>query len=110
MAAIYSNGGNCWNIFGFNFTKRDAISSLYKISMVHTGQAKRLLDRGAWNRICDLWFASPMLYHATELRGQVGSSAWYFGSSLVPSISVCFHDLKDVFLVVSGVMYSGEDI
>jgi hypothetical protein len=30
MAAIYSNGG----ILGFNFSKRDALSSLYKISMV----------------------------------------------------------------------------
>ena len=34
MAAIYSNGGNRWNILGFNFTKRDALSSLHKISMV----------------------------------------------------------------------------
>jgi hypothetical protein len=39
MAAIYSNGGNRWNTLGFNFTsfnftKRDALSSLYKISMV----------------------------------------------------------------------------
>jgi hypothetical protein len=34
MAAIDSNGGNRWNILGFNFTKRDALSSLYKISMV----------------------------------------------------------------------------
>jgi hypothetical protein len=33
MAAIYSNGGNRWNILGFTFTKRDAVSSLYKISM-----------------------------------------------------------------------------
>ena len=33
MAAIYSNGGNHWNIHGFNFTKRDALSSVYKISM-----------------------------------------------------------------------------
>ena len=33
MAAIYSNGGNRWNILGFNFTKRDALSSAYKISM-----------------------------------------------------------------------------
>jgi hypothetical protein len=37
MAAIYSNGGNRWNILGFNFTKRDALSSLYKISMAGTG-------------------------------------------------------------------------
>ena len=36
MAAIYSNGGNRWIILGFNFTKRDALSSLYKISMVYT--------------------------------------------------------------------------
>jgi hypothetical protein len=34
MAAIYSNGGNRWNILGFYFTKRDALSSVYKISMV----------------------------------------------------------------------------
>jgi hypothetical protein len=34
MAAIYSNGGNRWNILGFDFTKRDALSSVYKISMV----------------------------------------------------------------------------
>jgi hypothetical protein len=33
MAAIYSNGGNRWNILGFNFTKRDALSSVYKICM-----------------------------------------------------------------------------
>ena len=25
--------GNRWNILGFNFTKRDALSSVYKISM-----------------------------------------------------------------------------
>jgi hypothetical protein len=34
MAAIYSNGGNHWNILGFNFTKKDALSSVYKISMM----------------------------------------------------------------------------
>jgi hypothetical protein len=33
MAAIFSNGGNRWNILAFNFTKRDALSSVYKISM-----------------------------------------------------------------------------
>jgi hypothetical protein len=38
MAAIYSNGGNRWNILGFNFTKRDALSSVYKISMVKLPQ------------------------------------------------------------------------
>ena len=36
MAAIYSNGGNRRNILGFNFTKRDALSSVYKISMDHS--------------------------------------------------------------------------
>jgi hypothetical protein len=36
MAAIYSNGGNRWNILAFNFTKRDALSSVYKISMAHS--------------------------------------------------------------------------
>jgi hypothetical protein len=34
MAAIYSNGGNRWNILGFNFTERDALSSVYKISLL----------------------------------------------------------------------------
>ena len=38
MAAIYSNGGNRWNILGFNFTKRDALSSVYKISMKVTSK------------------------------------------------------------------------
>jgi hypothetical protein len=33
MAAIYSNGVNRWNILGFNFTKRDVLSSVYKISI-----------------------------------------------------------------------------
>ena len=33
MAAIYSNGDNRWNVLGFNFTKRDALSSVCKISM-----------------------------------------------------------------------------
>jgi hypothetical protein len=54
MAAIYSNGGNHWNILGFNFTKRDALSSVYKISMVTSAilylrrisiQCKTLRDR-----------------------------------------------------------------
>ena len=38
MAAIYSNGGNRWNILAFNFTKRDALSSAYKISVEETTQ------------------------------------------------------------------------
>ena len=32
--AIY--GGNRWNMLGFNFNKRDALSSVYKISMQAT--------------------------------------------------------------------------
>ena len=31
MAAIYSNGGNRWNILGFNFTKIDALSSVSQL-------------------------------------------------------------------------------
>jgi hypothetical protein len=31
MAAIYSNGSNRWNIFGFNFIKRAALSYLVYI-------------------------------------------------------------------------------
>jgi hypothetical protein len=36
MAAIHSNGGNCWHMLGFNSTKRDALSSVFKISMLQT--------------------------------------------------------------------------
>ena len=36
MAAIYSNGGNRWNILGLNFNKRDALSTVYKISMSYS--------------------------------------------------------------------------
>jgi hypothetical protein len=32
------HGGNRWNILGFNFTKRDALSSVYKISMRSSNQ------------------------------------------------------------------------
>ena len=44
MAAIYSNGGNRWNIIGFNFTKRDALSSVYKISMVYLHKTLHATD------------------------------------------------------------------
>jgi hypothetical protein len=37
MAFIYSNGGPL-NILGFNFTKRDALSSVYKISIIYRGR------------------------------------------------------------------------
>jgi hypothetical protein len=40
MAAIYSNEGNRWNILGFIFTKRDALSSVYKISMTYNGNSR----------------------------------------------------------------------
>jgi hypothetical protein len=46
MAAIYSNGGNRWNILGFNFTKRDALSSVYKISVVGAGSRNAFALRG----------------------------------------------------------------
>jgi hypothetical protein len=45
MAAIYSNGGNRWNILAFNFTKRDALSSVYKISMRSTHKSTLLASR-----------------------------------------------------------------
>jgi hypothetical protein len=53
MATIYSNGGNRWNILGFNFTKGDALSSVYNISMDpplktvrYPGAISRLADGG----------------------------------------------------------------
>ena len=49
MAAISSNGGNRWNILGFNFTKRDALSSVYKISMEYT--RKNLVTKCVRNRL-----------------------------------------------------------
>ena len=68
MAAIYSNGGNRWNILGFNFTKRDALSSVYKISMCFMVRAVRQLARtyqhlwiGTWQLHglgCTIWFIS----------------------------------------------------
>ena len=42
MGAIYSNGGYRWNILGFNFNKRDALSSVYTaISIKVVPRAKR---------------------------------------------------------------------
>jgi hypothetical protein len=71
MAAIYSNGGNRWNILGFNFTKRDALSSVYKISMCFMVRAVRQLARtyqhlwiGTWQLHglgCTIWFISVTL-------------------------------------------------
>ena len=50
MAAIYSNGGNRWNILGFNFTKRDALSSVYKISMI-TQHCKGTRGLRGWKKL-----------------------------------------------------------
>jgi hypothetical protein len=50
MAAIYSNGGNRWNILGFNFTKRDALSSVYKISMLVTFHSEHVFYDNANQR------------------------------------------------------------
>ena len=58
MAAIYSNGGNRWNILGFNFTKRDALSSVYKISMVLLYQLS--LDYLFYD-ICDVTFLTMFI-------------------------------------------------
>jgi hypothetical protein len=46
MAAIYSNVGNHWNILGFNFTKRDALSSVNKISMLFIPYGGGRIDWG----------------------------------------------------------------
>ena len=53
MAANYSNGGNRWNILGFNFTKRDALSNVYTISMATTLGVKILIC-GCLTIKCDL--------------------------------------------------------
>jgi hypothetical protein len=63
MAAIYSNGGNRWNILGFNFTKRDALSSVYNISMDETNSKNRYAKRTC---IC----AILILHHAGRGNGE----------------------------------------
>ena len=50
MAAIYSNGSNRWNILGFNFTERDALSSVYKISM------------GVYHALVDFVISNPAVF------------------------------------------------
>ena len=65
MAAVYSNGGNCWNILGFNFTKRDALSSVYKISMVRTSRIRSI---ARWNGLgvglnCDTLEQCGLVFH-----------------------------------------------
>jgi hypothetical protein len=60
MAAIYSNGGNRWNILGFNFTKRDALSSVYKISML--GIHRVLLTVVVKHAIREPWSVATSIY------------------------------------------------
>ena len=45
MAAIHSNGGNRWNILGYNFTKRDALSSVY-IRYLCSASTSNYVDNG----------------------------------------------------------------
>jgi hypothetical protein len=81
MAAIYSNGGNPWNILGFNFTKRDALSSVYKISMV--GQhplVVRLMkgvsiSRPPQPRYQHTWDVSVLTTYLTTIGDNSGYSA-----------------------------------
>ena len=117
MAAIYSNGGNRWNILGFNFTKRDALSSVYKISMVgamysgeydacdvtlsvypHRASLKNMPDHGG-NRTYDLWNTSPMLcqlsYAVWSVRVRDISE-----QNLVPSISMLSNNNHDFSVLV----------
>ena len=75
MAAIYSNGGNRWNILGFNFTKRDALSSVYKISMTYVLEVRQYTyNVGTWNscymrtyillvphHLSKLWYSKPYM-------------------------------------------------
>jgi hypothetical protein len=64
MAAIYSNGGNHWNILGFNFTKRDALSSVYKKSMVLPGLKITACQRTISGQKCLFpghFFTSPVI-------------------------------------------------
>jgi hypothetical protein len=75
MAAIYSNGGNRWNILGFNFTKRDALSSVYKISMLISN--KLTLNRkkseymfiGSQERLDKILETPKILYGEHQIKG-----------------------------------------
>jgi hypothetical protein len=50
MAAIYSNGGNRWNILGFNFTKRDALYIVYIRHLLYCSDAS-LYTRPAYKEL-----------------------------------------------------------
>jgi hypothetical protein len=78
MAAIYSNGGNRWNILGFNFTKRDALSTVYKISM---GLTPNVIGSFAvtWvyiNAMCPAW--QQVLSVSTYINKQNGDTTSNF--------------------------------
>jgi hypothetical protein len=45
MAAIYSNGGNRWNILGFNFTMRYLVYTAISIKVVHEQSGKVEYER-----------------------------------------------------------------
>ena len=87
MAAIYSNGGNRWNILGFNLTKIDALSSVYKISMVvapltfgfirYLRRAATLLTKGSYAILTKGSYAIYLRRAATLLTK--GSYATYEG-------------------------------
>ena len=57
MAAIYSNGGNRWNILGFNFTKRDALSSVSKISMKESNRIENGVIAPCKIKVCKLQYS-----------------------------------------------------
>jgi hypothetical protein len=88
MAAIYSNGGNRWNILGFNFTKRDALSSVYKISMPNT-------DTLLWPLQCS--FKEIQL---TSELVMIYGKKWELG---VSQISCSFsQDLEVILIIMSN--------
>ena len=71
MAAIYSNGGNRWNILGFNFTKRDALSSKWckpenerksHSKMTMTPVTLSILRRIVACLLAFTWLAPPTLH------------------------------------------------
>ena len=78
MAAIYSNGGNRWNILGFNFTKRDVLSSVYKISMVLCARCGNIISACANSsylrkfqgkkRKAKRGASDPTMYHVSPMK------------------------------------------
>jgi hypothetical protein len=60
MAAIYSNGGNRWNILGFNFTKRDALYLVYIKADFHS------VEKVARSTFCDHFLLKYKQSSATD--------------------------------------------